>query len=158
MATAPGASGPQPRNLSLWFDRTVGRKLYPWHVRVYRMTGGVIGHRSAMGPMLLLTTTGRTSGQPRTTPLLYLPDGQDFFVMGSNGARDTDPNWLRNLEVDPRATVQAGRRIAPVTAQVLRGAAREEVWPRLTAFYAGWARYQEQTAREIPAVHLVAAR
>ncbi len=152
------ASSGKPRNLSLWFDRTVGRSLYPWHVRVYRWTGGRIGHHSAMGPMLLLTTTGRKSGEPRTTPLLYLADGEDFFVMGSNGARDTDPNWLRNLEADPRARVQAGKRVVAVTAEVMRGADRARVWERLTTFYAGWARYQEETAREIPAVHLTADR
>jgi deazaflavin-dependent oxidoreductase (nitroreductase family) len=156
VATTPG--GPRPRNLSLWFDRTVGRKLYPWHVRVYRLTRGAVGHRSAMGPMLLLTTTGRKSGQPRTTPLLYLPDGENFFVMGSNGARDADPQWLRNLEADPRATVQARRRVTPVTARVLRGDDRAAVWGRLTEFYAGWARYQQVTEREIPAVHLVVER
>jgi deazaflavin-dependent oxidoreductase (nitroreductase family) len=155
MAPAPTRKA---RNLSLWFDRTVGRKLYPWHVRFYQWTGGTIGARSNMGPMLLLTTTGRKSGEPRTTPLLYLPDGDHFFVMGSNGARDTDPHWLRNLEAEPRAQVQARRRVTGVTAQILRGEDRAAVWGRLTEFYPGWARYQEVTIREIPAVHLVADR
>lgn len=158
MSTPPLADPGKPRNLSLWFDRTVGRKLYPWHVRFYRWTGGTIGARSAMGPMLLLTTTGRKSGEPRTTPLLYLPDGDDFFVMGSNGARDIDPHWLRNLEADPHAQVQARKRVTGVTAHVLRGDDRAAVWQRLTDFYSGWAQYQEVTSREIPAVHLVADR
>lgn len=142
------------RSPSLWFDRTVGRRLYPWHVRLYRATGGVIGHRSAMGPMLLLTTTGRRSGQPRTTPLLYMPDDGDFYVVASNGGRDAAPNWLRNLEASPRAEVQVRRDRMAVAAVVLRDEARAAVWGRLTAYYPGWDRYQRETARQIPAVHL----
>ncbi len=141
-------------SLSLAFDRTVGRRLYPWHVRLYRATGGLIGHRSFMGPMLLLTTTGRTSGLPRTTPLLYMPDGPDFMVVGSNGGRDAPPQWLKNLRADPDAGVQVGRRRHDVTATILSGDDRAAVWDRLTAHYAGWGRYQEQTDREIPAVRL----
>jgi deazaflavin-dependent oxidoreductase (nitroreductase family) len=140
------------------FDHTIGRRLYPWHVRVYRWTNGAIGHKSYMGPMLLITTTGRKSGEPRTTPLLYMPDGENFFVVGSNGGRDTAPNWLRNLEANPKAQVQAGRRIVPVRAEILRGEAKAAEWDRLTSFYSGWARYQNETDREIPAVRLTVER
>jgi F420H(2)-dependent quinone reductase len=143
------------KSLSLWFDHTIGRRLYPWHVRLYRWTNGKVGHHSYMGPMLLITTTGRKTGQPRTTPLLYMPDGANFFVVGSNGAREQDPNWLRNLEVQPQADVQAGRRKVRVRAEVMRGDAKAAVWERLTTFYPGWARYQQQTDRELAAVHLV---
>ncbi len=142
------------RSLSLWFDHTVGRRLYPLHVWLYRRTGGRIGHHSFMGTMLLITTTGRKSGQPRTTPLLYMADGEAFCVVGSNGGRDTAPNWLRNLEADPHAEVQAGRRRVAVTAEILRGPERTELWERLTTYYKGWAAYQEQTERELPAVRL----
>lgn len=136
------------------FDRTVGPRLYPLHVRIYQLTGGRVGHWSPLGPMLLLTTTGRRSGEPRTTPLLYMPDGDDYFVVGSNGGRDRPPAWLLNLEASPLATVQAGRTRHGVTAEVLRGEARSAVWPRLADHYAGWDHYRELTDRDIPAVRL----
>ena len=137
------------------FDRTVGRWFYPLHRRLYLLTGGVIGHRSGMGPMLLMTTTGRRTGERRTTPLLYMPDGDDYFVVGSNGGRDRPPAWLLNLEATPGAEIQVGRRTMTVRADVLRGADAETVWPRLTDHYAGWGHYQGLTEREIPVVRLV---
>lgn len=137
------------------FDRRFGRRFYRLHCRVYRLTGGLIGHRSTMGRMLLLTTTGRRSGQARTTPLLYMPDGPNFVVVGSNGGRDQPPAWLLNLEAHPGADIQVGRRRMTVTAQVLRGAQAQDLWPRLVAHYAGWGYYRQLTDREIPVVRLV---
>src|SRR5438034_1014549 len=78
-------------------DRTVGRFIYPVHRMLYRLTGGRVGQKSAQGPMLLLTTTGRKSGQPRTQPLLYMPDGDNYVVVASNGGRDQPPAWWLNL-------------------------------------------------------------
>lgn len=154
MPPSDGAARRQRRSYALLFDRTVGRRLYPVHIWIYRRTEGRIGHHSFMGPMLLLTTTGRKSGQPRTTPLLYMPDGEHFWVVGSNGGRDQTPNWLRNLEANPDARVQAGRRCVQVRAEILRGEAKAAVWGRLKAHYAGWDRYQQETPRELPAVRL----
>jgi deazaflavin-dependent oxidoreductase (nitroreductase family) len=140
---------------TLAFDRRFGRWFYPLHRRAYRLSGGLIGHRSPMGPMLLLTTTGRRSGEPRTTPLLYMPDGEDYLVVGSNGGRDRPPAWLLNLETLPAAEVQVRRKKTLVTAEVLRGDAAAAFWPRLTEHYEGWAYYQQLTDREIPVVRLV---
>ena len=140
--------------VTVWFDRKVGRRFYPWHRRLYQMTGGLVGHRSGLGPILLLTTTGRRSGQARTTPLLYMPDGDDFVVVGSNGGRDQPPAWLLNLGARPQATVQAGRRRFPATAEVLDKEAREALWPRLTDHYQGWSYYQTLTDRDLPVVRL----
>jgi deazaflavin-dependent oxidoreductase (nitroreductase family) len=136
------------------FDRKVGRWFYRAHCRAYRLTGGLVGHRSSMGPMLLLTTTGRRTGERRTTPLLYMPDGDDFVVVGSNGGRDRPPAWLLNLEASPEAGIQVARRKAAVVAEVLRGADKDELWPRLTEHYQGWSYYQQLTDREIPVVRL----
>ncbi|MGH9092856.1 MAG: nitroreductase/quinone reductase family protein [Acidimicrobiales bacterium] len=132
----------------------VGRRIYPLHVRLYRLTGGLVGHWSPLGPMLLLTTTGRRSGEPRTTALLYMADGDDFLVVGSNGGRDRPPAWLLNLEASPLATVQTGRRRHAVAAEVLRGADRAAIWPRLVDHYSGWDHYRHLTDRDIPAVRL----
>jgi F420H(2)-dependent quinone reductase len=136
------------------FDRKVGRWFYRVHCRAYRLTGGLVGHRSRMGPMLLLTTTGRRTGERRTTPLLYMPDDADFVVVGSNGGRDRPPAWLLNLEASPEAEIQVGRRKTAVVAEVLRGANKDEFWPRLTEHYQGWSYYQQLTDREIPVVRL----
>ncbi len=110
--------------LSVGLDRTFGRWSYKIHVWLYRTTGGVIGHRSMMGPMLLLTAVGRKSGQSRTNPLLYMPYQGDYFVVGSNGGRPQPPAWLFNVEANPDVTIQVGRQTIPVHAIVLRGAAR----------------------------------
>jgi deazaflavin-dependent oxidoreductase (nitroreductase family) len=143
---------------TVMFDRKIGRRFYPVHRRLYQMTGGLIGHRSGMGPILLLTTTGRRSGEPRTTPLLYMPDGVDFVVVGSNGGRDQPPAWLLNLEAGPAAAVQVRRHRFPATAEVLRGRAKAALWTRLTGHYDGWAHYQTLTHRDIPVVRLRPAR
>jgi len=136
------------------FDRKLGRRFYPMHRRVYQLTGGLIGHHSGMGPILLLTTTGRRSGAPRTTPLLYMPDGEDFVVVGSNGGRHQPPAWVLNLEADPSAAVQVRRRRFRADAEVLRGPAKDALWPRLAEHYDGWSYYQTLTDREIPVVRL----
>jgi len=144
--------------LTVMFDRKIGRRFYPLHRRMYTMTGGLIGHHSGMGPILLLTTTGRRTGEARTTPLLYMPDGDDFVVVGSNGGRDQPPAWLLNLRALPAATVQVRRQRFQATAEVLDEAARQGLWPRLTDHYEGWSYYQTLTERDIPVVRLRPAR
>lgn len=136
------------------FDRTVGRWSYRLHRRLYRATGGLIGHHSRVGSFLLLTTVGRRSGRRRTTPLLYMPDGDGFVVVASNGGRERSPAWVLNLEATPSAEVQVGRHRARVRAEVLRGADKDELWPRLTGYYDGWNHYQGLTGRDIPVVRL----
>jgi deazaflavin-dependent oxidoreductase (nitroreductase family) len=135
-------------------DRTVGPLVYRLHRWMYRLTGGFFGQSSPVGPMLLLTTTGRKSGQARTVPLLYMEDGGRFVVVGSNGGRPQPPAWLLNLRAVPEAEVQVGGERRRVRAEILEGAARGALWERLTQFYAGWAHYQTLTERAIPAVVL----
>ena len=135
-------------------DRTVGRFVYRLHHFLYGLTGGRIGSRSPQGPMLLLTTTGRKSGQARTTPLLFMPDGAGWVVVASNGGRPAPPAWLLNLEADPTCTVQVKRDRTPARAEILRGDDKSELWARLAAFYPGWAHYQTLTDRELPVVVL----
>lgn len=136
------------------FDRKLGRWSYRLHRRIYQLTGGLVGHHSSMGPMLLLTTVGRRTGERRTTPLLYMPDGDDFVVVGSNGGRDRPPAWLLNVEASLEAEIQVGRRKARVVVEVLRGTDKETIWPRLTEHYRGWDYYRQLTDREIPVVRL----
>jgi deazaflavin-dependent oxidoreductase (nitroreductase family) len=138
--------------LSVHFDRTIGRRFYRIHRFVYRWTGGLIGHRTPAGPILLLTTVGRKSGHRSTTPLLYMPDGPLFVVVGSNGGRDQPPAWVLNLAATPAAEIQVGRRRLPVEAHILTGEEKAAMWPRLLAHYKGWGHYQQLTAREIRVV------
>ena len=142
-----------PRTAVL-IDRTVGPLVYKLHRWMYRMTGGLLGQSSSVGPMLLLTTTGRRSGQPRTVPLLYMEDGARFVVVGSNGGRPQPPAWLLNLTANPSGEVQVGKQRHRVRAEILYGAARGDLWDRLGQFYAGWAHYQTLTDRSIPVVVL----
>lgn len=141
-----------PGKFAVFFDRTVGRPSYRIHRFLYRHTRGFIGHWSPQGRMLLLTTTGRKSRQPRTTPLLYMPDEPRYVVVGSNGGRDQPPAWLLNLMTDPTAEIQVGRRIIPVTARILTPEEKAEVWPRLLQTNKGWAHYQTLTDRDLKVV------
>jgi F420H(2)-dependent quinone reductase len=138
--------------LLVHFDRTIGRRFYRIHRFVYRWTGGLIGHRTPAGPILLLTTVGRKSGHRSTTPLLYMPDGPLFVVVGSNGGRDQPPAWVLNLAATPAAEIQVGRRRLPVEAHILTGEEKAAMWPRLLEYYKGWGHYQQLTAREIRVV------
>ena len=140
--------------ISVFIDRKFGQRVYRLHRWMYRVTGGLLGGTSPMGPMLLLTTKGRRSGEPRTVPLLYMEDGARFVVVGSNGGRPQPPLWLLNLRVHPEAEVQVGRKRHRVRAQILEGAAREPLWQRLGQYYNGWSHYQTLTDRAIPAVVL----
>src|SRR3954447_12349357 len=88
------------------------------HRGLYRLTGGRIGGRFGKMPMVLLTTTGRKTGQPRTTPLTYLPDSGNYVLIGSNGGKDWPPAWLGNLEAHPDASIQIGKKVVPVTATI----------------------------------------
>jgi deazaflavin-dependent oxidoreductase (nitroreductase family) len=122
---------------------------------VYRLSGGKIMGRMPTGaPICLLTTTGRKSGQRRTVPLLYLADGDDFIVVGSQGGAPRHPGWFLNLEANPQAEVELGRRRVPVTARRLSDEERDRFWPRLVAIYPPYEEYRRRTARSIPVLRL----
>ena len=105
-------------------------------------------------PVLLLTTTGRRSGKARTTPLTFFRDGPNLVVIASNGGADRPPDWSLNLQETPHAVVEIGTDTLVVTARAASEQERERLWPVVTATYAGYARYQERTARRIPVVLL----
>ena len=124
------------------------------HGGVYRASGGRILGRVAGMPVLLLTTTGRESGKPRTAALTYLRDGADLVVIGSFGGSDLPPAWWLNLQRDPRASVLIGKTTSEVTARASTAEEHDRLWPLVTAAYPGYGRYQERTARLIPIVML----
>jgi deazaflavin-dependent oxidoreductase (nitroreductase family) len=124
------------------------------HTAVYRATGGVIGAHAAGLSSLLLTTTGRRTGESRTVALTYVPDGDDYVVVASNGGADRHPAWWLNLERAPRATVQVGRDVVPVVAHAADPHERARLWPKLTEANPFYTRYEQLTQRPIPVVIL----
>ena len=124
------------------------------HQVVYRMSGGRVFAKLGRAPMLLLTATGRKSGKPRTTPLLYVEDGDGFAVVASFGGAPEHPSWYRNLEKNPKVTLQIENRVIPVTASTATPEEKKRLWPRLTAIYPDYDTYQKETTRVIPVVLL----
>ncbi|MCL6508654.1 MAG: nitroreductase family deazaflavin-dependent oxidoreductase [Bryobacteraceae bacterium] len=120
------------------------------HRWLYRSTGGVIGGRFRGGPVLLLTTIGRKTGQARTWPLIYFPDGKAFVIVGSNGGRDVHPAWYLNLRSNPTATIEVGRKRFRVKARQAEGAERDRLWQLVIRTLPFYADYQTGTQREIP--------
>lgn len=121
----------------------LGPLLVPADRLVGRLTGG---HVVALGlvPSLILTTTGRRSGQPRRNPLLYVRDGDAFVVIGSNWGKNRQPAWSLNLLADPRATVTIGGRHLPVEGRVATGAERERLWGLLLTEWPAYETYVER--------------
>jgi F420H(2)-dependent quinone reductase len=124
------------------------------HRRVYRLTGGRIGGRIVGMPVLLLTTTGRKSGRPRTQPLTYTRAGRGYAVIASKGGAAHHPFWYRNLQTDPRAEVTVGRETYEVRARTTEGEERDRLWRKLADVYSGYDRYAAKTSRRIPVVVL----
>ncbi len=126
------------------------------HIRLYRWSGGAIGHSTGGITNLLLTTTGRKSGQARTVPLAYIRDGASWVVVASNGGADRHPAWWLNLQKDPKATVQIGRKTMDVVARRANADEHARLWPKLKEDNPFYGRYEQITDRSIPVVLLSA--
>jgi deazaflavin-dependent oxidoreductase (nitroreductase family) len=125
------------------------------HTVVYRATGGLIGHRApGLPPFLLLDHVGAKSGRRRTSPLVYVADGDDFVIVASKGGHPRHPGWFHNLRAHPETTIQVGSRRMPVTARVANPDERARLWRKAVAVWSGYEGYQERTDREIPLVIL----
>lgn len=124
------------------------------HTLLYKATGGVIGRRLVDNDMLLLTTTGRESGDRHTVPLLYLTDDGRYVVIASYGGRDRHPEWYLNLIEDPIVEVQTPGSNQRMAARTASPEERAEWWPRVVEAYHGYRAYQRRTDREIPVVFL----
>jgi F420H(2)-dependent quinone reductase len=130
------------------------------HEAIYKATGGRIGHKMIGVPTLLLHTTGRRSGAPRTNALVYARDGDDYLVVPSNGGADSAPAWLHNLRAHPDVEIQVGRARMSGTARVIdRGDPEfDRLWRIVNdnnhERYDG---YQHKTSRQIPVVAISTA-
>jgi F420H(2)-dependent quinone reductase len=127
------------------FSNTIGarglRAIGRLNVPMYRLSGGRIGNKVGDGPVLLLTTTGRKSGEQRTAPVLYLAHGDAMVLIDTNGGNEKLPGWSHNLRAKPTAEVVIRRERTKVTARVAEGAEREELWKACVAQYAGFDDY-----------------
>ncbi len=125
------------------------------HVRRYRETNGEVGHIWRRGAkILLLTTTGRTTGEPRTTPLIYEEAGGRLVIVASKGGAPDDPGWYRNLVKEPTVELQVKGDVFPARARAATGEERAELWDLAARQWPDYNAYQEQTDREIPVVVL----
>lgn len=125
------------------------------HVRRYRETGGKVGHIWREGStILLLTTTGRRSGEPRTTPLIYAQDGDRYVIVASKGGAPEHPGWYRNLEQNPDVELQIEDEVFPARARTAAGEERERLWRKANEVWPHYDDYAARTEREIPVVVL----
>jgi len=117
------------------------------NVPLYRLSGGRVGGKVGRAPVLLLTTTGRKSGEPRTAPVVYLADGENAVVINTNAGNAKVPAWSLNLEANPEAEVERGRRRYPVRARVAEGEERARLWREHNEQYAGFDDYRVKLDR-----------
>jgi deazaflavin-dependent oxidoreductase (nitroreductase family) len=131
-----------------------------WNAKIiaeFRANQGRVGGPFEGAPLLLLTTTGRRSGQLRTSPMMYLADGDRWLVFASKAGADTDPDWYLNLLANPKVTVEVGTDTVDAVATPLRGEERDRYYAEQGRRYPGFAEYQEKTDRVIPVVALTRA-
>jgi deazaflavin-dependent oxidoreductase (nitroreductase family) len=123
---------------------------------VFRVSGGRLGSRFLRGaPVGLLTTIGRKSGRPRTTPLIYLEDAERVVLVASQGGFPKHPLWYGNLAAHPAVEFELPRRPRRrYRARTADAAEKAALWPRLCAIYPDYADYQARTDRDIPVVVL----
>jgi deazaflavin-dependent oxidoreductase (nitroreductase family) len=120
----------------------------------FRANGGRLGGNFEGAPVLLLTTIGAKSGEPRTSPMMYLDLDDRVFVFASNAGRDTHPLWYMNLLADPIVTVERGERTYQATAIDIDGDEHDRVYAEQARRFPGFAEYQTNTSRVIPVVEL----
>jgi deazaflavin-dependent oxidoreductase (nitroreductase family) len=130
-------------------------RLFQGHVAVYRLTGGLIGHRfPGMPPFLLLEHVGAKSGTLRRTPLGYVRDGENVILIGSNGGGPRNPGWFHNLRAHPDVRIRIGSQQKNVRAHLADRAERDRLWPKVLEVTDVFTDYQRRTDREIPLVVL----
>lgn len=134
------------------FSNSLGARGLRWvgklNVPIYRLSGGRLMGRANRAPALLLTTTGRKSGQKRTAPVLYLADGENLVVINTNAGNARTPAWSLNLQANPDAEVEIGRERRAVRARIATGEERTELWRKHNEQYAGFDDYQRKLDRE----------
>jgi deazaflavin-dependent oxidoreductase (nitroreductase family) len=129
------------------FNRTV--------IEEFRANDGKVGGPFEGAPVLLLTATGAKSGEQRTTPVMYLPDGERMVIFASKAGAPTNPAWYHNLLANPSASVEVGPETVQVDAVETSGEERDRLFRRQAELYPQFAEYAQKTTRQIPVIALV---
>jgi deazaflavin-dependent oxidoreductase (nitroreductase family) len=136
-----------------WIGRS--RLVTRLHPVLYRLTGGrgIVGRSLGM-QIVVLTTTGRRSGQPRAAPLYGIPVGTAYLLVGTHGGEEKLPDWVANLRAQPDATIRVGSGIRAVRAREPAGDEYRALWDRATTIYPGYAVYRSRRTSDPPLVLL----
>jgi len=125
------------------------------HTRKYVETGGEDGYMWRGYPTVVLTTTGRRSGDLRLNALIYGKDGDDFILVASYGGRPTNPLWYENLVADPSVTIQERSNVVSGSAETVpEGDERDRLWAQMVSIFPPYAEYRDKTERRIPVVRV----
>ncbi|HLZ72770.1 MAG TPA: nitroreductase family deazaflavin-dependent oxidoreductase [Dehalococcoidia bacterium] len=124
------------------------------HARRYLASNGADGHIWSGVPTLLLTTTGRHTGEPRLTPLIYGKDGDRYLIVASRGGAPDHPHWYKNLAANPEVQLQVGAERFAARARTANAEEKPALWKAMTQIWSGYDEYQAKTSREIPLVIL----
>jgi len=124
------------------------------YIFLYRVTSGAIGGQMAGLKVLLLTTTGRKTGQPRTAPLGYFKHGSSFVIIASNAGAERNPAWFYNLKSNPQVTIQVGNQRLRAKAEQVNSEQRTQLWEELVKMAPRYGKYAQSTKREIPLILL----
>jgi F420H(2)-dependent quinone reductase len=133
--------------LSMAFPAWMVRASGKLNVPVYRLTRGRVGNKVGKAPVLLLTSTGRRSGQQRTAPVAFMHDGTNVIVIGSN-AGNNEPAWSLNLKANPDAQIEIGPQRSQVRARLAEGDERARLWQAMNAQYEGFDAYKAKAGRD----------
>lgn len=140
-----GLNSPQTNTIIKWMSRA--------NTWLYKRTDGKIGGKFLQGaPVALLTTTGRKTGEPRVSPLLFWREGNRIVLIASKGGSATNPMWYLNLKANPNVTVQIKDEVLQLTARDATEEERAHYWPKMAGMYTSFDDYQSWTDRVIPVV------
>jgi deazaflavin-dependent oxidoreductase (nitroreductase family) len=150
-SNAPFSFGP---GASAWKD-TLARFWSGWHEAVFRASNGLLFNRFFGMPIVMLTTTGRKSGRPRSTMLMSpIQDGDRLILIASYGGDDRHPTWFLNLRAKPDVQILMDGRTRRMRARIASAEEKAQLWPRVVMAAPTYAQYQRQTTRDIPVVIL----
>jgi F420H(2)-dependent quinone reductase len=142
----------KPRNLNAPWATFFIKWMARANTWIYKRSNGKLGGRIQNSPIALLTTTGRKTGEPRVSPLLYIREGDRVILVASQGGRDKHPLWYLNLKAEPKVSVQIKNEVLQLRARDATAGERDEYWPKLAAMYPTLNDYQSWTDRVIPIV------
>lgn len=138
-----------------WFRRVGPRVMPPFERLMARLSGGRVTASGLLVPSLVLHTVGARSGQPRSTELMYCPDGDTYLVTGSNFARGDHPAWTYNLMKNPDASITVRGRAVAVRAELVPDAEREAVWGTIQRQWPGYRKYEVASGRVLRIFRLI---